>query len=482
MKEIVVIGGKEESRLNLLDISWIHKLLKSRWFPIVPQLVLLLVFALLIAGGFGVKTGDTRFAEVLRNTNLANLIVWSYWWPMIIVTAVIFGRIWCMVCPIELVTSLTAKIGLRRKVPNVFRSKWIITIFYAFILLVGVHTFAIHRIPHRMAFYMLMLLGTALVTGLVFEKRAFCSYICPVGNLLGLYACVSMLEWRAKDLSICQTCKAKECVGKNNRYRLIGRSCTSNLFPATISDNSDCLLCTQCLKVCPNDNLRLSIRKPLSDFCHYLELRPAEVGFILLVSGFVVYEILSEWPVSKGILTWIPSHVVNALHITGPVAGFISALVMFVVFPCVFLLAMFALAKICSAASSGTIAKAFALLLLPTMAGAHLIKAILKMTSRIPYWSYAFSDPAGVETANKIPGKTLVLNRFAPNLLNPVISFIAAAILLLALSGTLLVFHKSLLLEKINLRTRFVLFFGSLAYWGVFATTILTWRFSAYII
>ncbi|NQT25467.1 4Fe-4S binding protein [candidate division KSB1 bacterium] len=54
------------------------------------------------------------FAKVLRNTNLANLIVWSYWWPIIIIISIFWGRLWCTVCPIELITTLSARIGMIR--------------------------------------------------------------------------------------------------------------------------------------------------------------------------------------------------------------------------------------------------------------------------------------------------------------------------------------------------------------------------------
>jgi len=386
--------------MNLLNVRWIRTLLSSRWFPIVPQLIMLAAFGLLIAGGLGVKTSDPSFAKVLRNTNLANLLVWSYWWPLVIVAAILLGRAWCMVCPMELVTSLAGRIGLRRKVPHLFKSGWVITIFYTLIVIVGIHGLSLHRVPHRMALYLLMLRSVAVVVGLIYEKRAFCSYVCPVGHLLGLYALVSPLEWRADDLSLCKSCKTKDCVAKKNHYRIVGRSCTSNLYPATIKDNRDGLLCTQCLKACPHDNLRWSTRWPFADFFHAIELRAAQVGFVLLVSGFIVYEILSEWPVSKAILTWVPRHFVGSLGITGPIADSVSAVIMFIVFPCVLLLAVLSLVKIRSAVPLGAIAKILALLLLPTMASAHLVKAILKMTSRIPYWPHVFSDPTGIVTAN----------------------------------------------------------------------------------
>lgn len=101
--------------MDLLKIRRINGLFHSRWFPLVPQIVMLTAFGLLVAGGIGVSTDDMAFAKVLRNTNLANLVVWSYWWPLVIAGAVLSGRVWCMVCPMELVTSLASRLGLRRK-------------------------------------------------------------------------------------------------------------------------------------------------------------------------------------------------------------------------------------------------------------------------------------------------------------------------------------------------------------------------------
>jgi hypothetical protein len=85
------------------------------------------------------------FAKVLRNTNVANLIVWSYWWPLIILATIFLGRVWCTVCPIELVTSLASKVGLKRKPPAFLRSGWVMVIFYTLIIFVGIHTLSIHR-------------------------------------------------------------------------------------------------------------------------------------------------------------------------------------------------------------------------------------------------------------------------------------------------------------------------------------------------
>jgi hypothetical protein len=97
----------KENKMNLLNVRWIRALLSSRWFPIVPQLIMLAAFGLLIAGGLGVKTSDPSFAKVLRNTNLANLLVWSYWWPLVIVAAALF------------LTALLSTLFIFRKAPAI---------------------------------------------------------------------------------------------------------------------------------------------------------------------------------------------------------------------------------------------------------------------------------------------------------------------------------------------------------------------------
>ncbi len=462
--------------MNLLNIGLIRKLCLSGWFPLGAQLVTLVVFGLLIAGGLGAEAGDADFTKILRNTNLANLLVWSYWWPLIIVASILLGRAWCTICPMELIIALVGRIGLRRKVPRLFKSGWVITIFYSLVLLLGVRVLSIHRVPQQMAIYMLILVGSAVVVSLIYQKRAFCSYVCPVGHLLGLYALVSPFEWRVDDSSVCKGCKTKDCVTVKNHYQMVGRSCTSNLYPATIKDNQDCLLCTQCFKACPHDNFRFSTRRPFADFFRVIDLRAAQAAFILLVSGFVVYEILSEWPVSKSILTWLPNHLVNFLALAGPAAKLGSGIVIFIIFPAILFLAVVGGARVLSGAASAAVIKGFALLLLPTMAAAHLIKAVLKMVSRIPYWPYVFSEPAGIETARKIMDKTLVLDRSVPDALYPAVTFVAIALLLAALVATVLIIGKSATVKKLPALAKYAIFLGTLAYWGVFAVTIVMWR------
>jgi len=463
--------------MNLLKNSLLAGLVRSTWFPLVLQVVMLNAFVAIIWGGWGVATADADFAKILRNTNLSNLLIWSYWWPLIIISAILLGRVWCTVCPMELASFMASKVGLRRRVPGFFKSGWVITIFYAGILLVGVHALAIHRQPHRMAIYMLMLLVAALVCGLLFSRRAFCSYVCPVGHLLGMYAMISPLQWRSADKEVCDACNTKDCIVKYRQQYLIGRSCTSDLYPATIRDNRQCLLCTQCAKVCPNENLALSVRWPFADLFNPVKFNSAQILFVMIVSGFVVYEVLSEWTKSKAILTRVPNYVNNVLDTPEPYSGLVSAVIMFVLFPALLYVGVWLLSKVLSRKSGKTIVGILSLALIPTMAAAHLIKACLKMISRIPYWRYVFEDPTGIVTAGKLQDEKIILDQTVANAMQPGLSWLMVAVLLVSLIATIVMLSRSGALKDVDKGGKTAVLLGVTLYWSVFAVSIIAWRF-----
>jgi len=429
----------------------ISRLFRFNWFPLALQIVTLGVFILLIAGGFAANTADMAFAKVLRNTNVANLIVWSYWWPLIILSAIFLGRVWCTVCPMELMTSLAAKVGLKRKPPAFLRSGWVITAFFVLILFVGIHTLAIHRVPFRMALYMLALFAVAVVSGLLFSRNTFCAHVCPVGHLLGIYARLAPMGWGVKDKSVCSGCKDKSCVSNRTAYEFQGRSCGVGLYPANIDDNTDCLLCGQCLKACDRNNPGLDGRPnpgwfPRSWFKDMLELKPftaAQVAFVLVVSGFVVYEVFTEWVVTKQLLLWLPTRLEQALGVSGAWShGLVKSLTLFVGLPALFwLLPYGAFRLVGGRLPLSDYLLRFGIGFIPIMAAAHAIKALLKMSSRIPYWKYTVSDPIGAETTRRILDKTTLLAPL-PVWRNPVVTVLSLLLMSVAVVLSLFIVRK----------------------------------------
>ena len=451
----------------------INKLFKNKHFLPLIQFFTLAVFVLLIYGAIGITTQDPDFAKILRNTNLSNLIVWSYWWPLIIVTAILFGRFWCSICPMELLTSFAGKIGLKRKPGKLLKSGWVITLFYAIILIIGIHTLAIHRIPQYMAIYMLILFVIALIAGLIWEKRTFCTYICPIGHLLGLYSLLSFKKLRVKDTNVCKYCKTKDCISKTKHYNFVGRSCTSELYPATIKDNRSCILCGQCFKSCTKDNISIQNRKFAADLFTNIELTWAEISFFIIVSGFVVYEILLEWKVSKKMVMIIPNWINHSLNIEGNLSGFIKAIVLFVLLPMIFFTIWAVLKKVIAKESWKNAFTQLVLAILPVTAGMHLLKALFKTTSRIPYWDFVFSDPKGVKTAQLIIENPEFLNKAILSAISPAISMFAILLPIGALILSLLVIGKQ---QSENRISKMISLIAVLLYTAVFITSLFAWR------
>jgi len=453
----------------------INKLFKNKSFLAVTQFITLFAFILIIYGAIGITTQDSDFAKILRNTNLSNLIVWSYWWPLIIVTAIFFGRFWCSICPIEMITSFFGKIGLRKKPSKLLKSGWISTLLYIFILIIGIHTLAIHRIPQYMATYMLILFVVAVITGLIWEKRTFCTYVCPIGHLLGLYSLLSFKKLRVIDKNVCKNCKTKDCISKESHYKFSDRSCTSELYPAKLETNKDCILCGQCFKSCSHDNIAIQKQKIAADLFSNIKLTWAEIAFFIVLSGFVIYEILSEWKVTKGIIMTIPNYINETFNIPSNYTGTIKAIILFILIPATFFFIISLIKKQLSKETLKNGLSQLVLAILPITASMHLVKALLKTTSRIPYWEYVFSDPEGVKTANLIMEKTIILNNdFVELTISPIINILAIALPLIGLIISFYVIKKQ---EHANKFTKWVSFFTVFLYSAIFIITIISWRF-----
>jgi len=466
-------------RINLLLQKW--------YFPISLKYISLVAYTILIVTGLLAYSTDASFLKQLRNTNLGNLIVWSYWWPAIILMAIFFGRIWCMVCPVEIITTFFATIGLKRKRPKWLLSGWAITIFYFIILFVGIQGFVIHRNPFFMAIYLLAIVGVSVIIGSIYEKNTFCRYVCPVGFLLDLYSRLSFFGWRVKDKNICDTCKDKSCIHKKHQYNLNAKSCGVDLYPANISDNANCILCAGCLKTCNVYQSEPNINRPNPEFKYIgfandlFQLKPlkiAEMVFVLVVSGFVISEIWSEWKVTDAYLNYLPNLLIKPLLIENKfIVGLIKGTIIFGVIPTIIWLIPYLISSI---AKAKIIIKDYFLnygiAFIPIIAAAHLDKAILKTTSRIPYFNHLFDDITGLTTAQRIIGKEILIQQ-TPNWLNIGISFLMTAIISVGIYLSIKIVGLQNIkqgLEK-SVKTTYLI---PVIYGSIFLVMILIWRWN----
>ncbi|HIE08650.1 MAG TPA: 4Fe-4S binding protein [Armatimonadetes bacterium] len=394
------------TELDLLQFRPLKWLLGKRLFPICVQLlVLAFLVTIIVLCWSGGKAPKGVEPGVFRYLNLGNFLVWVIFWPAVVIVAVLLGRLWCTVCPVELLTSASAAVGLKRCFPKVLRNISLMVLGYL-VVRASITTFGINQIPRLTGLYLLSLVGVAVLLGFVFERRAFCSFVCPVGAMLGLYAKCAILELRTKDRDICLRCKGKPCL--TSRSRLFGRACPNFLSPPGLSDNAECILCFQCVQACPNDNFRLSLRPPLKDLISGEPLDIWWALFLVPLYGNVLHELGEEWGATEA-LAFRPGEVLaEALGLSGRWEGPLVSLWLYLVLPSFVLLLPSMIARL-SGSRRGfwDFFRTYSPALIPAIAGGHVVKAVFKMIQRGGFLRLALSDPLGVVTATKMASEVL---------------------------------------------------------------------------
>ncbi|MBV4495729.1 4Fe-4S binding protein [Pseudomonas sp. SWRI12] len=224
-----------------------------QWAVVLFYAVLLVVPALL-----PLPTSQARLLDNL--TLLAQFLFWGIWWPFVLLSIVLFGRLWCgVLCPEGALSEWASQYGKGLGVPRGVR--WAGWPTLAFCLttvygqLISVYDYAQAA---------LLILGgstvAAVIVGLLFArgKRVWCRYLCPVSGVFALLArlapvhfqvdeqrwldnppprrpppnCAPLLDIRRlRGAADCHACG--RCSGQRDAVRLIARSSNAEILQAT---------------------------------------------------------------------------------------------------------------------------------------------------------------------------------------------------------------------------------------------------------
>ncbi|MDP6381098.1 MAG: 4Fe-4S binding protein, partial [Phycisphaerae bacterium] len=203
------------------------------------------------------------------NYNFSIMIVWILWWVLLMMVLVpIFSRSWCMMCPLPAfgewlqrmkIFGVTDKLrGLNLKWPKRLSNMWIMNFLF-----LGTTFFSGFFTVKPLATFILLggIIVLGIILSLLFEKRSFCLYVCPVSGFQGLYSNASMTEIRVKDPKICEKHRVKTCVTGSKK----GYGCPWFLEPHSFRRNTYCGMCMECFKTCPFDNIAFNLRPPGTD-------------------------------------------------------------------------------------------------------------------------------------------------------------------------------------------------------------------------
>jgi len=178
--------------------------------------------------------------------------------PALLVATVLLGRVWCGMCPLNLIGALPEWIsGTDHDVP-----KWAAS----GLLGVGLYGTLLLRPPAP-----LFLVGLAVVTVFVsgaFRARAFCRTLCPVSELLATYGRGGMIAIRPASPEVRSTCPAA-------------------LQPKTLNDSRDCKFCMSCVQ---QGGMKVLLRWPFSpaDARRALSSWPTAL-FVMLTSAALLW-------------------------------------------------------------------------------------------------------------------------------------------------------------------------------------------------
>jgi polyferredoxin len=319
-------------RFDLLRLPLLKPLLVSRWPQFLAAVVALAGFILAITAGFlGSPVGSRSFAIIF---------VWIAWWALLMLIAVPFlGRAWCSICPIPMPGDWLQRgavlspgehgqggknsEGKRRGLnfglrwPNKLRGIWLQNAAFA---LVALFSTVVLTQPAITSAVLLLFLFLAVGASIVFERRAFCRYLCPVGGFIGLYSQLAPIELRVIDRKVCADHTEKTCyTGSTDGY-----GCPWQVFPGGLVKNTYCGMCMECLRTCPHDNIALNLRAFGDDLSrsHHRKLDEVYKSFIMLGSA-VLYSavLLGPWgqlklaAYSVGSLPWA-AYAVSFLLVT----------------------------------------------------------------------------------------------------------------------------------------------------------------------
>lgn len=292
-----VESPKNAFRVDLLEeIPHLRRFLLSNWWPKAFWLGMMFLFVpVVIMGLIGPQT---------RDSSITLNFFWAWWWPFYLLLFPVIGRLWCAVCPFMITAEWLRKLSLwlwprqLRPWPTTWLNKW-----GAWLLWLGFVVIYLWEklwdLPHHAdlsTWLLLIITAGAVLFSLIYERRLWCRYLCPIGGMNGLFAKLAALELRSTQ-QVCGTrCQSFGCykggeatpVNFANPLPNEGQAtegCPLYSHPAQLPDNRDCVLCMTCLKACPNRSVQLNLRFPAADLLETHRGFAAEAALLLLLLG-----------------------------------------------------------------------------------------------------------------------------------------------------------------------------------------------------
>jgi 4Fe-4S binding domain len=232
------------------------------------QIVVIVVFAWAVWQAFaGPQNTETNFGAIA---------FFGLWWtPIMLLSLMLFGRVWCYVCPIGAITQFLQRFSLDRRFPTFRKPKWRVFGLSLSVLSIAALSFTLARLPlykfgvaytpWKMGVYFLIFLGVAVTLSLIFRQRVFCRYVCPATGVMSVTTRFSPFE-----LTQDRDAKVPDCM-------------TAEFRSNYLSTERRCVACMHCTVDQPDVPVRLRARWPGAAAVRQRLLIPDEALIALII-------------------------------------------------------------------------------------------------------------------------------------------------------------------------------------------------------
>ncbi|CAG36014.1 sigma 54-interacting transcriptional regulator [Desulfotalea psychrophila] len=279
-EEILLGLPKSEGKweFNLLRFPWVRSFITSKRFPQVPQIViggvlLLAVFVLF----FGPRSAEA---------NLGLTISWSIGWPLMFFSFFFLARIWCSVCSLAMPGMLLQNIfPSKRKTPAFIKknSGWLMAILCVLVFWVEI-VWDAYENPLLTGMIILTITFGSIIFSLLYSRRTWCRYLCPLGAVNAIFAMPSILELRSNKDVCLNKCQDHACYAGGEE----SDGCPMFRHPYLVDNNRDCIICGECVKNCNNSAVQLNLRIAPQELWSLQTPRLAD-SFLIVALGAIFF-------------------------------------------------------------------------------------------------------------------------------------------------------------------------------------------------
>lgn len=298
---------------NILRIAWIRKFLESRVYPRVPQVIVGTVLLITVLFLF--------FGPQDPQANLGLTIGWYIGWPLMFFSFFFLARTWCSVCPLAAPgTILQNIVKPKRKTPEFIKahSGWIMAVLCIVVYWIEI-VWDAYRNPYLTGGIIMIITLGSILFSLLFSRRSWCRYMCPLGAVNAIFAMPSVVELRSNRHVCLNRCQDHSCyVGDGDMA-----GCPMFRHPYLVDNNRDCIMCAKCVKTCANSSIQINLRLAPQEL--WALETPRRADSFLIVSMAAIFFPFTLQEEFARLVDWLVTNAAGA-GVALPAAGMASLL------------------------------------------------------------------------------------------------------------------------------------------------------------